>query len=308
MTETPMSMMGPLERGWSRMVGMLFRRGSARTWFVVGFSAWLAGLTGEGGYHVGGSTDRGGYDYGEDWGDWVSGDAFYSNETLAGMVFAGCLIVLAVALVLLWVSSRGKFVFLDNVVHQRAEIVAPWKRFSRQGNSLFFFRLIAFLVCVPIALGLIGLCIWLAGGPDGWAHLEGAGVFAGVAATALLACLAITVLLYVLFFLDAFVVPLMHRHDLTAMQAWKRFGGRFRQRPGWFVLCGLVVFVLCMVVAAAVTTLGVMTCCLGFLLLAIPYVSTLVLLPVLIAYRAFTVEFLAQLEPELLDSDAPVEA
>jgi len=33
--------------------------------------------------------------------------------------------------------SRGKFMFLDNVVHDRAEVSQPWQDFRRLGNSLF---------------------------------------------------------------------------------------------------------------------------------------------------------------------------
>ena len=289
------------------MVAMLFRRGSAQKWFVVGFSAWLAGLAGEGGYKLGGSSGNEG-DRGYDgWGSAFGGvregwEWFQSNEVMAGVIFGAVLFALALAVLVLWISSRGKFIFLDNVLEDRATIAEPWKRYRRLGNSLFLFRLIATLLCVPLALGFIGLFIYLAAGPGGWAHLEGAASVGGLVATAISAAALVLVGLYLYFFLDAFVVPLMHRHDLGAMAAWGRFFTLFRQRPWWFLACGLLVFVLCMVVASAVFMTGLMTCCLGFLLLAIPYIGTVVLLPVLITYRAFTVEFLAQLEPELLES------
>ncbi len=44
---------------------------------------------------------------------------------------------------------------------------------------------------------------------------------------------------------------------------------------------------------------GFATCCLGFLLLAIPYVGTVLLLPLLVAYRYLSLEFLAQFDPSL---------
>jgi hypothetical protein len=39
---------------------------------------------------------------------------------------------------------------------------------------------------------------------------------------------------------------------------------------------------------------GFATCCVGFLLLALPYINAVVLLPVLYTMRAFNVEFLEQ--------------
>ena len=176
--------------------------------------------------------------------------------------------------------------------------------YRKLGNSLFKFRLIVGLLCVPLALGIVGLFAWLAFGPNGWVHLEGAAAVAGIAGTAVLCFVFVVIALYVVFFLDAFVVPLMFRHDLGVMDAWRRFGALFGAHTGSFVLCGLFVFVLCMVAFAAIAVTGFMTCCLGFLLLALPYVGTVLLLPIIVTYRAFTVAFLAQIEPELALSPA----
>jgi hypothetical protein len=44
---------------------------------------------------------------------------------------------------------------------------------------------------------------------------------------------------------------------------------------------------------------GFSTCCIGFILFGLPYVSSLVTLPVLVTFRGLGPEFLAQFEPEL---------
>ncbi|MCZ6507417.1 MAG: hypothetical protein O7A04_05140 [Acidobacteria bacterium] len=298
MTDTRVSLLEALQDGWSWMVSMLFRPFDVRKWFVVGFAAWLAGLAGWGGGGGGSvSDDDGGAQIlhsAQDGWDWLT-----SHELAAGMIFAGLLTLLALIVAVLWVSSRSKFIFLDNVVCDRAEIVEPWKRFRRQGNSLFAFRLVVALICIPLAFGLIGLCVWLAVGPGGWAHLEGAATVAGVVGTALLGLVLIIATLYTFFFLDAFVVPLMHRYDLGVMDAWRRFLALLGARPGWFLASGLFVFVLCILALVVVLTTGFMTCCLGFLLLAMPYVGTVLLLPLIITYRAFTVAFLGQFDSEV---------
>jgi len=301
MADVRMSYSEPLAEGWRWMVEMLFRPFNIGKWLVIAFAAWLAGLAGGGG--GGGGNARGSWDI--DNPDEMGGvirhgwNWLMSDEAMAGMIFAAVLTVIAIVLIVLWVSSRGKFIFLDNVVHNRAAIAEPWRRYKKIGNSLFLFRLIAGLLCLPLALGVVGLFAWLAFGPDGWVHLGGAASAAGIVGTATLAFVVGVAALYVVFFLDAFVVPLMFHYDLGVMDAWRRFGLLFAANKGSFLLCGLFVFVLCVLAAIAVMVTGVMTCCLGFMLLVLPYVGTAVLLPLIVTYRAFTVAFLAQLDPEL---------
>ena len=49
-----------------------------------------------------------------------------------GVPVALALLVIGVAL--LWLSSRGKLIFLDNMIQERAAFVDPWKRFRRLGD------------------------------------------------------------------------------------------------------------------------------------------------------------------------------
>jgi hypothetical protein len=303
MNQTQMSLTRPLGQAWTWMVRMLFRPFDLGKWLVVGFAAWLAGL-GDGGYA--------GFNFGGDDGGAEMVEAarrgwewFLSHELLTGLVVACAVVLLGLIVLVLWVSSRAKFVFLDNVVHNRAAIVEPWKRYRRQGNSLFAFRLALLLLCLPLVLGAVGLFLWLAFGPDGWTRLDGPAMIAGVAATALLGIVVTVTALYAAFFLDAFVVPLMLRFDLGVLAAWRRFLRLLWARPGWFLLVGLFVFVLTLAVGSAIVVTGCVTCCLGFILLALPYVGTVVLLPLIVVYRAFTLSFLAQLEPELGLENAP---
>jgi hypothetical protein len=52
---------------------------------------------------------------------------------------------------------------------------------------------------------------------------------------------------------------------------------------------------------------GFLTCCCGFLLLAIPYINAVVLLPVLTLLRLYNLEFVRQLGPDfdLLTQEPP---
>ena len=55
----------------------------------------------------------------------------------------------------------------------------------------------------------------------------------------------------------------------------------------------------------AALAFGLMTCCLGFLLLMVPYISSVLVLPISVFYRSFTFEFLAQFDDGLLPSSTP---
>jgi hypothetical protein len=80
--------------------------------------------------------------------------------------------------------------------------------------------------------------------------------------------------------------------------AWKLFLNLFKKHPLPFIGYGIIVFLLMIVFVIAVIAAGLVTCCIGFLVLIIPYIGTVVTLPVWYALRAFSLEFLAQFGPE----------
>jgi len=104
---------------------------------------------------------------------------------------------------------------------------------------------------------------------------------------------------YASLFLNAFVVPIMYRHNLSAMAAWRAFLPWLSAQPASFFLYGIFVLLLFVGAGIAICAVGLVTCCIAFLLLAIPYVGTVVLLPLLVAYRYLSLEFLAQFDPGL---------
>ena len=71
-------------------------------------------------------------------------------------------VVFVVGVVCLWLSSRGRFMFLDGLVRNRGAVVEPWREFRREGNSLFWFRFGLGLALLLTFLLLIGLCVLVA--------------------------------------------------------------------------------------------------------------------------------------------------
>jgi len=286
----------PLQRAWARTRLTLFAPLDLAKWLVLAFSAWLAGLV-DG---VGGGAPSGRIRSGHG-ADFVGGlyslqEWFAQHPWLVPLVVAAIVAGALLLVVLLWLSSRGKFIFLDNVVHNRAAIVEPWGRYRRLGNSLFLWRLGFFAVAIAVLAALAGVLLLVAGGVAGFTVATVRGTVA-IALGVLAALFSIVALACVALFLDSFVVPVMARTELGAAAAWRLLLPWFEAYLGAFLGYALFVLALGLAVGVAVVVFGLLTCCVGFLLLAIPYVGTVLLLPVFVTYRAFSLEFLAQFDP-----------
>lgn len=303
MTEQHVSITAAFSDAWARMLTILFRPFNFAKWMVLGFTAWLAGLT-QGGQSFSwssGGTDSGNSDFeisgaGSDWPDWDRWSGWLLEHPLwfaAGVLGCASLIVLIV--VILWLSSRGKFMFLDNVVHDRAEVVRPWNRYRRLANSYLGFQL-SFIALMLVIMAAVGLFLFALTASSVMAFGEPP-LFLGVV-VGVLGLLAFGfAVAYAQFFLDAFVVPVMYRYDLGVLAAWSHFGKIFHRHPGTLILSGPFLLVLGFAVVLAVIMAGLLTCCIGLVLVVIPYIGTVILLPVPVTYRAFTVALLDQIDP-----------
>jgi len=285
----------PLERAWDRVGRVLLRPFDPVKWLVIGFAAWLAGIAGNFGAAFGWKGD----DHGlaglrrVGVGGWSSGGDWLGWAWAIPLALVILMVMLAIVVLLFWLSSRAKFIFLDNVVRNEAAVAEPWARYRRLGDSLFLWRLafaaVTFVVMLAAVLALLGPAVILAA--DEVLHgLSFAGIFLGVGLLLLLGLVAG----FVLLLLDSFVVPIMYRFDLTATEAWRALLPWLKARPGAFVLYALLLVAIAIPIIVAYSIVCVLTCCLA----ALPYVGTVVLLPVWVGYRAFSVEFLAQMHPD----------
>lgn len=289
----------PLQRSWLRAKGMLLGPFNLELWFIVGFTAWLARLWdgsiwgGDGGLRW--DMNNGDHRFGGLVGPGVEKIINALGHPLEFFVAMMLLMLfLAIAVAVAWVGSRGAFMFYDNVAWKHGRVSDPWQRLGRLGDSLFLWRVGTQLLAGLLALALI-LPILVLIAPA----VAVGGIFAGLGvAGALLTGLAglslgLTVA-FVGFCTDQFVVPLMHRYDEGVLAAWERFLPLLRARPLAFVLMALAYLVVWMFVSIIVFAAGAVTCCALFLVLSIPFVGTVVLLPVHVTLRAFGPEFLAQ--------------
>lgn len=119
-----------------------------------------------------------------------------------------------------------------------------------------------------------------------------------IAGLVLLFLVLIVIIGYISLFLNDFVVPLMYKHRLSSMKGWGKFLSLFGKHTGTFIVYGLFIFVLGIAVAIAVILFALVTCCVGLILIAIPFVGSVILLPISYTFRAFSVEFLGQFGDE----------
>jgi hypothetical protein len=137
------SYVDPLRLSVARMTRMLFRPARAGFWFTLGFAAFLSEYL-SWGLGRGRMGDRARDDRAS---DALPSDVlgtiveFLRNPIVTTVVIGIAICALAAWLLIMWISSRGRFIFLDNVARERVAIVEPWRRYKRIGNSLFVWRL-----------------------------------------------------------------------------------------------------------------------------------------------------------------------
>ena len=95
-----------------------------------------------------------------------------------------------------------------------------------------------------------------------------------------------------------FVVPIMFLRGGKCRAAWKEFYGLLATHPGQFALYILFQIVLAMAIGVIVFGAIIITCCIACCLMALPYLGTVLLLPVLIFKRAYPLYYLAQYGPQ----------
>ncbi|MDO8302168.1 MAG: hypothetical protein Q7T18_02905 [Sedimentisphaerales bacterium] len=290
------SVIEPITPAIERVKVLLFRPFDLAKWFTIGFCAWLAylGQGGGGGFNFPGN----GFDGHRGGGAPDLHNIFGGNLplilTLAAIV---SVVVLAIVVVCLWLGSRGKFMFLHCVATNRAEVSIPWHKYRQQGNSLFLFRIVAgiiTLLAIAILAGIItGLGFLM--------YYNAAPIWMMVVSLVFISLITVVPLLIVIgvFFklLSDFVVPIMFLRSTTAVEAWREFRPMLSANKGAFTLYILFQIVIAMAIGAlvfAAVMFACCACCCTACLWFIPYISTVIMLPVLIFRLAYSLNYLRQ--------------
>jgi len=285
------SVIDPIGPAIERIKQMLFRPFDIGRWFAIGFSAWLAYLC------------QGGFNFRLPWDNFGSngGPAHnvrgYCPENVVLIVFFAAVvfvIVMVIWLLVLWLSSRGRFMFLNCVARNSAQIKAPWRDFGRGANSLFVFRLVMGVIGIVFILGpMLATFLWCTS-----ARVAGSDYhilfWAPIVLVVLLVSVVGIILSIIMKFTKDFVVPVMYIHGLRCTEAWGRVRSILSGNKGRFTLYILFQFVIGLAIGAIVMTMVLATCCCAACIFMIPYIGTVVMLPLLVFERAYSAYYLRQ--------------
>lgn len=285
----------PLTDGWNRMTRFCFEPFDIGKWFVVGFCAFLMGLGDVGigpNFNFNFNMGRGGggpnpFQHLFDWG--------LRNPLLVvvGFVFVSVLgFVLMAALEFL--AARGGFMLLHNLVQNKAEVSVPWRDYAERANGFWLFRIRVLLMAFILGQVVTLICAVLA-----WGDIN-ARRFGGGALTAIILAVCSFIPIGFLFTLfkaltSDFVCPHMYQNGSTAGEAWRAMRAEVvAGNVGSLILFYLVRFALGLASGVVILIGTVCTCCIG----GLPYLSSVLFLPIAIFFRAFTLHYLRQFGPQ----------
>jgi len=292
----PISVIDPISPAIERVKLILFKPFDVRKWFVIGFCAWLAflgkgGGGGGGGGRVPTKQDLTGLRTAKDF-------VIDNLSWLIPAAIIGVMLMIVIWLVITWLSSRGKFMFLHCVAVNRAEVKVPWHKFRKQGNSLFVFRLVVGLLsffCLVLLVGLNTVFIVLCAK----AHSNTIIPFVAALIFFVPITIAVGIAFALLFkFTYDFVVPMMFLRTVSCTDAWREFLTILSVNKARFTLYILFQIVIAIVIGAILMTAACITCCCAACILAIPYIGTVLMLPLLVFKRAYSLFYLRQFGPE----------
>lgn len=263
---------------------ILFQPFDLKKWFVIGFAAWLANLGGGGG----------GFNYRYNRHEEMQ----KVNEALGqiphSLLVTGICVLICFILVLIvlfaWLRARGRFMFIDCIAKNRGAIAEPWRDFRKEGNSYFLFSLLAglaflifaALLSFPFMLPIIRGATFL--------HIHDVYLISTIVAWAF-----VVILLVLAWSLIAnFIVAVMYRQRSGAAKAFGIVVRLIAAYPGEILLYCLLLIVLALATAIVVCAATCATCCIA----AIPYIGTVILLPVFVLLRSFSLLFLRQFGPD----------
>lgn len=266
------SVIEPVGPAFEKMREVLFRPFDLGKWFVIGFCAWLAKL-GERGFSFS-------FHHGQNETNLQHFSQQAKDFTLENLI---------------WLSSRGRFMFLHCVARDTAEIKVPWQKFRRHANNLFVFRIVLGLISFAVVglpvLVAVFLMVVTTNAFDRTPHIAH---IVGLVMIFLIVLFIVIVFTLIWKFTTQFVVPIMFLRTTSCLAAWRQFLTILSARKGAFALYVLFRIVIGGAISVIICVVGVMTCCTTCCFLAIPYIGTVILLPVYVFLRAYSLFFLRQ--------------
>jgi hypothetical protein len=298
------SVIDPVTPAFERMKLVCFKPFSFSKWLTLGFCAFLATCDQQGvqGPNFNYSTGRGGPGGGPS--DGIA-DAIrwaeHNAALLAAIVIGVLVLIVAFSALAAFLGSRGKFMFLDGVVHNRGEVVRPWNDYAHLANSFFKLRFALMLLSFASVFVPVGLWFMLAWGELRQGNVQPPMIVAAVV-LGLLIFFAMVALGLFHWLLVTLIVPIMYQFDVGVGEALRIFRHDvMRGNVGAIILFCLFQIVLGLVAGIAMVIVMCLTCCVA----ALPYISCVVFLPVFVFFQCYDVYFLQQFGTAFRIFDSP---
>jgi hypothetical protein len=294
------SVIDPIGPAIERVKAMLFKPFDLGKWFIIGFCAWLAYLGGGGGGGGGGHWNAP-HEQRTKIAEGVNAAKEYFLDNLfwiIPVVVIGAVIIIGIGLLIVWLNSRGKFMFLHCVATNKSEVKVPWHKFRKHGNSLFLFRMVLCIIGLAIvALPILGIVLLI--------------IMMVTKAAPIIVFVPITIILGLIVFVFAivmslvrkftfdFVAPIMFLRTASCIAGWREFLTILSVNKAGFALYILFQIVIAIAIGTIIFIgfcIGCCFCCVS-LLLFIPYIGTVILLPLFVFKRAYSLYYLRQFGP-----------
>jgi hypothetical protein len=279
-TEPHIEIFKPFGEAFEVMKKILFQPFDLKKWLVIGFAAWLASL---------GAGGAGNFNYPSKHDEVQKVDDAISQ--IPHPIFVGAIVLLVVLVLVLivlcaWLRARGGFMFVDCIVKNRGAVAEPWREFRTEGNSFFLFSLLVGFGLLLFA-GLLSLPLVLpAIKDDNFFRTHSVYLISAIAGWILVMILLILAWALV----TSFMVPIMYRKRCRAAEGFATATRLIAAHPGEILLYCLFWIVLALGSAMVGCIVACATCCIA----AIPYVGTVILLPLFVLLRSFSLLFIRQ--------------
>jgi hypothetical protein len=283
-TEPHIEIFKPFGEAFELMKKILFQPFDLKKWLVIGFAAWLASLGAGAGGNFSYPSKR----------DEVQKVNDAINQIPHPILVGGIVLLVAFVLILIvlcaWLRARGGFMFVDCIVKNRGAIAEPWREFRRVGNSYFLFSLVVGIVLLAFA-AVFSLPLVLPIIEDS-TFLRTHHVYVIAAIAALIFAMIFLLLGWAL--IASFMLPVMYRQRCPAVQGFATATRLIAAYPGEILLYCLFWIVLALGSAMVGCIAACATCCIA----AVPYVGTVILLPLFVLLRSFSLLFIRQFGPD----------
>jgi hypothetical protein len=188
--------------------------------------------------------------------------------------------------------------FLHCVATNKSEVKVPWHKFRKHGNSLFLFRIVLGLIgLAAVAVPILGIVLFI--------------IMITAKAAPAIVFVPIIIILGLTFFIFAivmslimkftydFVVPIMFLRTASCVAGWREFLTILavnKARLALYILFQIVISIVIGTIIFIGFCIGCCLCCISVLLL-IPYIGTVILLPIFVFKQAYPLYYLRQFGP-----------